>query len=473
MPFKKEFLWGGATAANQCEGAYQEDGKGLSIMDVFTAGSSEQQRRTTNEILLNEVYPSHIAIDHYHRYKEDIALFAEMGFKAYRFSIAWSRIFPNGDEKLPNEKGLQHYENVVDECIKYGIEPIITISHYETPLFLAMHYNGWENRRCIDFFLNYCNVLFKRFKGKVKYWLTFNEINCIDSTPWTAGGLKEANEQIIAQAAYHELLASAKAVILAHQIDDHYMVGMMYGGHIAYPNSCDPEDVIGHLQFQEDSLFYCDVQCRGYYPKRKLIDLEAKGIHLEKHEDDDAILKEGTVDFLSYSYYFTLVAGKNTDGITFDCGHLVTGYTNPYLKQTAWGWTIDPIGLRYSLNMLYNRYQLPLMIVECGLGAVDKVENNDEIHDPYRIDFFSEHIKEMKKAVEIDGIDLMGFTSWGCIDLVSAGTGQMSKRYGFIYVDKDDKGEGSMRRIKKDSFYWYQHVIATNGEDLECEISEA
>ena len=467
MGFPKDFLWGGATAANQCEGAYLADGKGLNTADVMTAGDAKTQREITDGIVEGKNYPSHVAIDHYGRFQEDIALFAEMGFKCYRMSINWARIFPQGDEETPNEAGLRHYDEVFDTCRKYGIEPLVTISHYETPLGLQK-YGSWADRRVIDFYLRYCETIFTRYKGKVKYWLAFNEINCMSMMPWMAGGIsQEADEQTRMTAAYHQFLASAKAVQLAHRIDPENKVGMMYGGMFSYPNSCDPEDVQANEDFMHKMLFYCDVQCRGYYPAYKRKEFERRGITLPEKEGDAEELRAGKVDFLSFSYYFTLVCGKNSQALAVDCGSMNTGYTNPYLPQTSWGWSIDPKGLRHALNLFYDRYQIPLMVVENGLGAFDTLEEDKSIHDPYRIEYLREHIKEMKKAVEIDGIPLMGYTPWGCIDIVSAGTGEMKKRYGFIYVDADDECKGSLDRYRKDSFYWYQKVIATNGEDLE------
>lgn len=467
MGFPENFLWGGATAANQCEGAYLTDGKGLNTADVMTAGDAKTPREITKTVEEGKNYPSHIAIDHYGHFKEDIALFGEMGFKCYRMSINWSRIFPNGDDERPNEAGLKHYDEVFDECRKYGIEPLVTISHYETPLGLQK-YGSWTNRKVVDFYLRYCETIFTRYKGKVKYWLTFNEINCMSMMPWMAGGVSpDADEQTRMTAAYHQFLASAKAVQLAHRIDPENKVGMMYGGMFAYPNSCDPDDVEACEHFMRKMLFYCDVQCRGYYPAYKVKEFERNGIVLPVIEGDAEELKAGKVDFLSFSYYFTLVCGKNSDAVAINSGAMDTGYTNPYIPQTPWGWSIDPKGLRHALNLFYDRYQIPLMVVENGLGTYDKLEEDHSVHDPYRIDYLREHIREMKKAVELDGIPLMGYTPWGCIDIVSAGTGEMKKRYGFIYVDADDACQGSMKRYKKDSFEWYKKVIESNGEVLE------
>ncbi|MBF4693748.1 glycoside hydrolase family 1 protein [Fusibacter ferrireducens] len=462
--FPKDFLWGGATAANQCEGAWNEGGKMPSISDVITNGSHKVRREITDGIIEGKYYPSHKAIDHYHRYKEDIALFAEMGFTCYRMSIAWSRIFPTGNETEPNEAGLAHYDFVFDECLKYGIEPLVTISHYEMPLGL-LDKGSWLNREVVDDYLRYCKAIFNRYKGKVKHWITFNEINCISFSTWKCAGLKVTDEESKMIAAYHQFIASAQAVKLGHEIDSNNKIGMMFGGVFSYPNTCDPEDVIRNMEYMHNALFYCDVQCRGYYPAYKVKELERKGIELPILEGDSEILLSGKVDFISFSYYFSLVCGKNTP---LEANHkhaFDTGYLNPYLEATEWDWKIDPIGLRYALNLFYDRYQIPVMVVENGMGAVDVLEEGI-VHDPYRIDYFKSHLKEVKKAIEIDGIPVMGYTSWGCIDLVSAGTGEMKKRYGFIYVDMDDYGNGTLNRYKKDSFYWYKDVIKTNGQEL-------
>jgi len=467
MAFREGFLWGGASAANQCEGAWDEDGKGPNTADVLTAGDAHTPRINTKTVQEGYNYPSHRAVDHYHRFKEDIALFGELGMKCYRFSISWARIYPNGDDAEPNELGLAHYDEVIDECRKYGIEPLITISHYETPLGLQK-YGSWESRKVVDFFLRYCKTIFERYKGRVKYWLTFNEINCMSIDSWTAGGIdKDSSYQVKMTAAFHQFLASAKAVVMAHEIDPENKVGMMYGGLFSYPATCDPEDVISNQEFMKQMLLYPDVQCRGYYPSYALKAFEREGIVIPFEEGDKEALLAGKVDFLSYSYYFTLLAGKKTKGMASNCGTMETGYeTNPYAKVTDWGWAIDPLGLRYSLNLFYDRYQIPLFVVENGLGAYDKLEEDGSVHDPYRIDYMREHIQAMKDAVEIDGVELLGYTTWGCIDFISAGTGEMKKRYGYIYVDGDDQCRGTLDRYKKDSFEWYKKVIASNGEDL-------
>lgn len=464
IEFPNNFLWGGATAANQFEGAWDIDGKGISISDVRGSGKVDKERSVSNDPRDGNYYPSHKAIDFFHHYEEDIRLFAEMGFKVYRMSINWTRIFPLGDEKEPNEKGLAFYDAIFDECLKYNIEPLVTISHFETPLHLVTEYGGWKNRRLVDFFINYCEVLFRRFKSKVKYWLTFNEINCCNINYWQAGLGEEPSEQEIYQGAHHQFIASALAVKIAHSVNEENKVGMMLAGLLYYPFSCNPDDVWKSMEEMNVHFFYSDVQCRGYYPSYKLKEFERKGIIIDKEEGDDQILKEGKVDFLSFSYYRSMTVQENPDPENLTTS-IFTTVKNPYLKKSQWGWEIDAKGLRIFMNYLYERYQIPLFVAENGLGAVDKLEGS-EINDNYRIEYFNEHISEMKKAILIDGVETFGYTTWGCIDLVSASTGEMSKRYGFIYVDVDDRGKGSFRRMKKNSFYWYKDVIASNGKNL-------
>ncbi|WKV08240.1 6-phospho-beta-glucosidase [Thermoanaerobacterium sp. CMT5567-10] len=476
--FPEGFLWGGATAANQCEGAYNEGGKGLSTADILTSGSRTTPRRITPVLEEGAYYPSHEAIDFYHRYKEDIKLFAEMGFKVFRMSIAWTRIFPNGDDAEPNEEGLKFYDNVFAELKKYNIEPLVTISHYEAPYNLTKKYNGWANRKVIDFYVKYCETIFKRYRDVVKYWLTFNEINALTMPFGTfiAGAImpegngeltnsKSNNEQIRYQALHHQLVASAKAVKLGHEINKNFKIGCMIAYMCTYPLTCKPEDVL--LAQQKDNLsnFLCsDVQVRGAYPGFAKRYFKENNINIVMEEDDEKTLKEGCVDFYTFSYYMSncISSDPNQEEIG---GNLSMGLKNPYLKASDWGWQIDPKGLRWTLNNIYNRYQIPIMVVENGLGAVDTVEEDGSINDDYRIEYLREHIKEMKEAIA-DGVDLIGYTTWGCIDLVSASTGEMEKRYGFIYVDKDNEGKGTLKRIPKKSFYWYKKVIETNGEEL-------
>ncbi|WP_226001975.1 glycoside hydrolase family 1 protein [Paenibacillus sp. BJ-4] len=479
LEFPQGFLWGGATAANQFEGGYNEEGKGLSTADVITAGTHTTSRRITPVLEEGVNYPSHEAIDFFHRYQEDIRLFAEMGFKVFRMSIAWSRIFPNGDDAEPNEQGLQFYDRVFAELKKYNIEPLVTISHYEAPFHLTQKYNGWSDRRVVDFYVRYCEVLFNRYKDVVKYWLTFNEINILTLSfgafmagammPEGNGELAHAtvkNEQILYQALHHQFIASAKAVKLGHEINKDFKIGCMIAYMCSYPLTCHPDDIL--LAQQKDNLsnFLCsDVQVRGAYPgfaKRYFSD---HNIQIKMQEEDEKILKEGCVDFYTFSYYSStcVSADPNQEKVG---GNLSMGLKNPHLRASAWDWQIDPQGLRWSLNNIYNRYQIPLMVVENGLGAVDTVEEDGSINDDYRIDYLKQHIEQMKEAIA-DGVALIGYTPWGCIDLVSAGTGEMKKRYGFIYVDKDNEGKGTLARSRKKSFYWYKNVIETNGEQLD------
>lgn len=469
MAFPENFLWGGATAANQIEGAYLEDGKGLSTADVVTAGSRTVPREVTYHIQEGKYYPSHEAIDFYHHYVEDIALFAEMGFKCFRLSINWARIFPRGDEETPNEAGLQFYDNVFDECLKHGIEPVVTISHYETPLHLATEYGGWGNRKLIQFYERYCDTIFRRYRDKVKYWMTFNEINVICYHPWYAGGigsLQAKDGQLEYQAAHHQFVASARVVQLAKKINPQMKVGMMIAYSPVYAESCNPVEVQMAAEAMQRRHFYLDVQCRGKYPAFKLKEFERKGIVIEWEESDQQDLEAGVVDFIGFSYYASTVVTARKDYETSEGNMIRGGVKNPYLEASEWGWQMDPIGLRIILNSLYDRYQLPLFVVENGLGASDTIEEDGSIQDDYRIKYIKEHILEMKKAIEIDGVDIMGYTPWGCIDLVSVGTGEMHKRYGFIYVDKDNEGNGTLKRLRKKSFGWYKKVIASNGEQL-------
>ena len=477
MILSKDFLWGGATAANQFEGGWNVDGKGASTSDMLTAGTHTIPRKITKETIDGLNYPSHEAIDFYHRYKDDIKLFAEMGFKVFRMSIAWTRIFPNGDDKEPNEAGLKFYDDVFDELKKYNIEPLVTISHYEMPFNLTKKYNGWASRNLIDFFINYCSVIFNRYKDKVKYWLTFNEINC-GTMPMGGylglGILNEGtedflhqndNKQIRFQALHHQFVASAKAVKLGHSINKDFKIGCMIAHMTTYPYTCNPDDILLAQKKNQLANDLCgDVQVRGEYPFFAKRYFEENNIVLDITEEDKKILKEGTVDYYTFSYYMSNCESASGDEDKTS-GNLLGGIKNPYLEASDWGWQIDPKGLRYTLNELYGRYNIPLMVVENGLGAFDKVEEDGSINDDYRIEYLKDHIIQMKEAVK-DGVDLIGYTPWGCIDLVSASTGEMEKRYGFIYVDKDNAGEGTLDRKKKKSFEWYKNVIKTNGEEL-------
>ena len=481
MSFRKDFLWGGAVAANQLEGAYQEDGKGLSIADVVTAGDVKTPRRVTDGILPGEYYPSHDAIDFYHHYKEDIRLFAEMGFKCFRTSIAWTRIFPNGDEEAPNEAGLKFYDNLFDECHRYGIEPVVTLSHFEMPLHLAQAYGGWKDRRMIGFFLQFARTCFERYKGKVRYWMTHNEINNqanfahANSMYFNSGflcGPEDDNEHLMYQAAHYELVASALAVKTGHEIDPANQVGCMIAMTPIYPATCKPEDILMAERAMQRRFYYMDVHAKGFYPPNILAHWKRKGWQMDVTGEDLAALKEGCVDYIGFSYYMTFAIEHKDDNPYYEYRESTDLVRNPYVKASDWGWQIDPVGLRYALNWMTDHYTQPLFIVENGLGAYDTVEPDGSIHDDYRIAYFQQHIAQMKKAVEEDGVNLIGYTPWGCIDLVSAGTGEMDKRYGFIYVDKHNDRTGTLARSRKKSFYWYKKVIASNGEDLSNDIQE-
>lgn len=472
--FQDDFLWGGAVAANQCEGAFDVDGKGLSPVDVLPDVHHGRWDALMNPTKALETdygfYPSHESIDFYHRYKEDLALMAEMGFKTFRTSICWARIFPNGDETEPNEAGLKFYDDLFNECQRLGMEPLVTIQHFDTPVALMTKYGGWKNRKLIDFYLNYCDVVFKRYKDNVKYWLTFNEINMILHIPFFGGGLDLTNEEnpeeVKYQSAHHQLVASAMATKLGHSINPDFQIGCMLAAGATYPNTCAPEDVWKSLEADREGYFFIDVQARGYYPSYSKRFFKENNITLEIAEGDLEVMKENTVDFISFSYYSSRLTSADPKVNEETEGNVFASLKNPYLKASEWGWQIDPLGLRTTMNQIYDRYQKPLFVVENGLGAKDVVEADGSIIDDYRIAYLREHIREMGEAIA-DGVECLGYTTWGCIDLVSAGSGEMSKRYGFIYVDRDNDGNGTLNRSKKKSFDWYKEVIASNGLNLD------
>ncbi|MFM4848756.1 6-phospho-beta-glucosidase [Aeromonas media] len=470
--FPQGFLWGGALAANQAEGAYLEGGKGLTTVDMIPHGANRmavklgQEKRFT--LRDDEFYPSHEAIDFYHRYKEDITLMAEMGFTVFRTSIAWARLYPKGDEAEPNPEGIAFYRAMFEECRKYGIEPLVTLCHFDVPMHLVVEYGSWRNRQMVDFFTRYARTCFEAFDGLVKYWLTFNEINILLHSPFSGAGLVfeegEEREQVKYQAAHHELVASALATRIAHEVNPHNQVGCMLAGGNFYPYSCKPEDVWAALQKERENLLFIDVQARGAYPAYAASLFREKGIQLVKAPEDDDILKH-SVDFVSFSYYASRCASADMNAGNTSAANVVKSLRNPHIQQSQWGWGIDPLGLRITMNSLYDRYQKPLFLVENGLGAIDEINAAGEIEDDYRIDYLRAHISAMGDAIA-DGVPLLGYTSWGCIDLVSASTGEMSKRYGFVHVDRDDAGRGTLARRRKKSFWWYRQVIASNGEDL-------
>lgn len=474
MSFPKDFMWGGATAANQCEGGIFEGGRGLANVDVCPAGADRSAVITGHKKMLAmddaHTYPAAEAVDQYHHFREDLRLFAEMGFRVYRLSIAWTRIFPNGDEERPNEEGLRFYEELFQECKKYGIQPLVTICHFDCPIGLIQACGGWRSREMIGHYLRLCKVLFERFREYVIHWLTFNEINMILHAPFLGAGLVfeegEEEERIKYQAAHHELVASALAVKMAHEMNPSNQVGCMFAAGSVYPYSCRPQDVWEALKTGQENYFFADVQARGAYPSYAVRRLQVQGIYPQMEPDDVQILQRYPVDFIAFSYYNSRCIAAPGSTQEEAEGNLFRSVKNPYLTFSDWGWPIDPLGLRITLNEVYDRYQKPLFIVENGLGAMDQPDAQGQIQDDYRIAYLREHIRAMKAAVEEDGVDLMGYTAWGCVDLVSASTGEMKKRYGFIYVDKQDDGSGTLARSRKKSFGWYQKVIASNGEIL-------
>jgi len=474
MALRKDFLWGGAIAAHQAEGAWDEGGKGPSISDVMTGGDVSHPRRITDGVIEGENYPNHVAVDFYHHYKEDIALFAEMGFTGFRTSIAWTRIFPNGDDAGPNEEGLKFYDDLFDECAKYNIEPIVTLAHFEMPYNLAKKYNGFMDKRVIDMFVKYAEVCFKRYKDKVKYWLTFNEINNQAANPSDHNLLQEGAvlvhegdnpEYLMYQSGVNELIASAKAIKIGHEINPDFKIGCMIAMECIYAKSCKPEDMMAMTGAMHKRYWFMDVHARGVIPTYMTNLWDRLGYDIDINDEEKAALKEGTVDYISFSYYMSKVTEDFGDN-TYNFHEPKDYVDNPYLKVSDWGWPIDPLGLRYSLNYIYDRYGLPMMIVENGFGAYDKKEDDGSVNDDYRIDYLRNHIKCMVDAVNIDGVDLLGYMMWAPVDIVSASTGEYDKRYGFIYVDRNNKNEGDFSRSRKKSFYWYKGVIASNGEDL-------
>lgn len=476
MKLKDNFFWGGSIAAHQLEGAWQEGGKGPAIMDFATSGSYETPREFTKEIEAGKKYPSHEGIDFYHRYKEDIKLFAEMGFTALRISIDWSRIYPLGDEEKPNQEGIAYYQDVVNTLLEYNIEPIVTLFHFELPIHLVRKYGSWKNKKVVDFYLQYCETMFKALKGKVKYWVTFNEMNHLDPQTeasdmftYILAGIKYSElegdkKEILAIIGYHMTLAAVKAVQLGKKIDSTNQIGCVFGISPAYPYNCDPVNVMNAFKEMERDYYQMDAMTRGYFPKYKLAEYEDLGIHIAITDEDTVAFKEGIIDFIGLNYYSSAVA--NYEGSENEEETLFGGVQNQYLEKSKWGWSVDPIGLRYTMNYTYRKYGLPIMITESGLGANDEITADGKIHDDYRISYLSSHFREMKNAILKDKVECLGYLMWGPIDLVSATTGEMKKRYGFIYVDKHDDGTGDLSRKKKDSFYWYKKVIETNGEKL-------
>ncbi|WP_430595874.1 glycoside hydrolase family 1 protein [Streptococcus gallolyticus] len=481
----KGFLWGGATADFQYEGGFDEGGRGLLSHDYETDGSQENPRHHTMQMpdgsiinprssffyadpvpkeaqpvfLEDEYYPSHRAVDFYHNYKEDIALMAGMGFNVFRFSICWSRIFPTGEEETPNEEGLAFYDDVINEMAKYGMEPLITICHDELPMHLALKYDGWSSRHVIDCYVKYCKTLFERYGDRCRYWLTFNEINAVRG--FGPCGTRQSEGQDRYQAAHHMFVASARAVKLGHEMMPNSQFGAMYAMSELYPATCKPEDVFHRLQERRENWYFIDIMGRGYYPRYAKEIWRRQGVkEIVFADDDEELLREGQLDFISFSYYRSNTTKAGDDWFN------VGGSTNPYLKETPWGWPVDPLGLRHVMNEIYDRIQKPIFIVENGMGAIDELDENGIVQDDYRIDYLRDHLQAMADAIIIDGVECIGYTMWGPVDLVSLSTGEMKKRYGFIYVDMDDKGNGSLKRTPKKSYAWMKEIIASNGAKL-------
>ncbi len=470
--FPDNFLWGGAIAANQAEGAYTEGGKGLCIADyhLFIDKANRDDRKedstiknTLSSFVIDEnlYYPKQNGIDFYHRFKEDIQLFKELGLKCFRTSFNWARIYPNGDESEPNEEGLKFYDHLIDELLLQGIEPIMTISHYEMPIHLVKEYNGWCSRKVVDYFERYCETLFERYHKKVKYWIPFNQINLVTFN--SIGVLLDKTDnlkQSLYQAIHHQLVAQAIAKKIACRYDEDIKVGTMLSDKIAYPATCKPEDILFNTRKNQMQFFFSDVAIRGYYPGYAYRYFKDNGINVEFEPEDEEILREYRMDYLSFSYYYTKV--NNSEKNTFEP---TDKEKNPYLKSSEWGWEIDPLGLRNCLNTYYDRYQIPMIITENGFGAKDRIEDG-QIHDSYRIDYLNDHFVQMEEAIK-DGVELFGYCLWSPIDIISCSSAEMKKRYGVIYVDLDDYGNGTKNRIKKDSFDWYKKVIETNGKNLK------
>lgn len=479
--FPEDFLWGGATSAAQFEGGYQEGGRGLSHLDYVKFLGKDSAEGSKTHWLTPEVYqynkdhedefffPFRKGSDFYHHYKEDIALLAEMGFKCFRLSVSWSRLFPTGMEDTPLEAGVQFYHDVFQECLKYQIEPLVTMLHYEVPAYITENLNGWESRKTIDHFVRYTKFLIDEYKDEVKYWITFNEINMIMNCSYLGGGLFTEKSELdedscVFTSLHHMLIASARTVKYFHEHHKNGMIGLMIARLQNYAYTCSPKDVLAAQAQNRFNYFPLDIAVKGRYPKFILNYFEERNIRIDLSEEDRKILSEGTIDFTAISYYHTGVISADEDKKE-DIGLLIRKLSNPHIGKTAWGWGIDPDGLRITLNEMNDRYGLPVFIVENGMGAYEELDENHEIHDDYRIAYLKAHIEAIRDAI-LDGAEVLGYTPWGCIDLCSCSYASMSKRYGFIYVDADDLGRGSYARYRKDSFYWYQKVIRTNGEDL-------
>lgn len=481
MSFPKTFLWGGAIAACQAEGAFDADGKSLTFPDIVRKIDKKQRCDSSQRIISaaelellrkqpSELFPKRRGIDFYHTYKEDIALLAEMGFSVFRFSIALARVFPNLTESAPNEAALAYYDAVVNECLSHNIVPLVTIAHFDAPVAVYDLYGGWDNRKMIDIYIKYATVLFERFKGRIKHWITFNEINVAMRAPFKTLGMVYENTAEyptkIFNGLHNQFVAAASAVKIGHEIDPENSIGCMVASIACYPYSCTPADVLAAKNKEDMTCLYpLDVMVKGFYPHFAKAYFRKNGIALNILPADMELISSHTADFVAFSYYMSTVAAANESGLDMTNANMTSSVKNPYLKSTEWGWQIDPEGLRYVINSYYSRYRKPLYIVENGIGLPEQPDKDGEIHDTARIDYLREHIRQMGLAIE-DGCDVRGYTMWSPIDIISSMSSEMSKRYGFIYVDQDDDGNGTKKRIRKDSFYWYKQLIASNGDNL-------
>lgn len=461
----KNFLWGSASAAYQVEGAWDADGKSPSVWDNYVKLPGTTFRGTTGDI----------AVDHYHRYKEDVGLMAEMGLKAYRFSIAWTRILPEGRGPV-NEEGIQFYSELIDELLKHHIEPLITLYHWDLPQCLMDEYGGWESRKIIDDFNEYASVLFERFGDRVKYWISLNEQNIFVSMGYQLGvhppGVQD--DERMYQVNHIANLANAKVVNTFHEMVPNGMIGPSFAYSPIYAKDSNPTNVLAAERAKEmQSHFWMDIYLKGRYPKFALDNLAKQGISIDIQDGDMALIASAKPDFLGINYYqsntiaYNPINGvgrgeMNTTGEKGSSGEsgvpgLYKRIENPFVERTNWDWEIDPTGLQIAIQRISSRYDIPVLITENGLGEYDQVAEDGHIHDDYRIDYLSQHVAAINDAIQ-DGASVLGYCTWSFTDLLSWLNGYQ-KRYGFVYVDKHEVEEGTLERKPKDSFYWYKALI--------------
>lgn len=494
MSFPEGFLWGGDISAAQCEGAWNEGGKAPIEADYLLGGSKKSMRFAWYRLpdgaegktmqmagqlpagaryILQDgaFYPNHRSVDFYHRYREDIALFAELGIKAINLSVSWARIYPNGVAGGVNQKGLDYYRDLLTLCREHNIEPIVTLYKYDLPVFYLEDWGGWSNRALIDEYVTFATTCLKEFRGLAHYWITFNELNVLKLMAKINPVATAEDRQRVYEESHNQLVASARVVAAGHEIDAENKLGCMCAGMFGYTYTSDPIDAaLVQRGAQDDFYYFADTIVRGAYPSFAVRTREADGATLDISEEDAAALQAGKADFLPFSYYATSCRTIHGEGLDRAKGNLVlSSVKNPYLETSAWGWQIDAEGLKTFLHELYDRYQIPLLIAENGLGVDECPDERGRIHDDYRIDYLGKHLVKAGEAID-EGVDLIGYTMWSLIDLVSFSSGELKKRYGLIYVDADDEGNGTFDRLRKDSFYWYQRVISTNGKELPPKI---